>query len=124
LDKQDQLVEEPARISVIDPARDEMVEAWTINGGGGGLTTSPDGRYLFYSTSRSIEIVNSETQMRRSIPLASAPAGIAIRKPDPDKPSLLLYAWLPAENRVFFTGLDGLLPERAGPPSANAKSVP
>jgi DNA-binding beta-propeller fold protein YncE len=110
LDKLGQLVEEPARISVIDPEKDERIEAQTLNGGGSVLTASPDGRYLLYSTNTSIEILNPETQKTRSIPLGCAAAGIAIRKPDPNKPSLLLYAWLPAQNRVFFTGLDGLLP--------------
>jgi DNA-binding beta-propeller fold protein YncE len=110
LGKRGQLVEEPARISVIDPLRNQRIEAQTISGGGSALTASPDGQYLFYSTSTSIEILNPATQKTRSIALGCAATGIAIRKPDPSKPSLFLYAWLPEQNRLFFTGLDGLLP--------------
>jgi DNA-binding beta-propeller fold protein YncE len=110
LDKNNNLVPEPARISVIDPARDESVKTETIDGGGSALTVSPDGRYFFFSTSTSIEILNTKTHGTHSIPLGCAAAGIAVGSPDRNNSSLLLYAWLPEQNRLFFTGLDGLLP--------------
>ncbi|MDO8208401.1 MAG: YncE family protein [Gallionella sp.] len=103
-------IEEPARISAIDPARDESVNAETINDGGSALTVSPDGQYFFFSTSTSIEILNTETQKRSSIGVGSAATGIAVGRPDLSSSSLVLYAWLPEQNRIFFTGLDGLLP--------------
>ena len=110
LDRNGNRIEEPARISAIDPARDESVDAETINDGGSMLTVSPDGRYFFFSTSTSIEILNTETQKRSSIGVGCAATGIAIGRPNRNSSSLVLYAWLPEQNRIFFTGLDGLLP--------------
>jgi sugar lactone lactonase YvrE len=101
---------EPARISVIDPTTDESVPAETIAGGGSALTVSPDGQYFFFSTSTSIEILNTKTRATHSIALNCAAAGIAVGSPDGKASSLVLYAWLPEQNRLFFTGLDGLLP--------------
>jgi DNA-binding beta-propeller fold protein YncE len=103
-------IEQPARISVIDSAKDERVDAETINDSGVALTVSPDGKYFIYSTKTSIEILNTETKKRSSIGLGSWATGITVNRPDRDSASLVLYAWVPDQNRIFFTGLDGLLP--------------
>lgn len=109
-DRDGNRIEEPARISVIDSARDVSVDAETINDRSMALTVSPDGKYLFYSTNISIEILNTETKKRSSIDLGSGATGITVNRPDRNSASLVLYAWLPDQNRIFFTGLDGLLP--------------
>src|SRR5260221_124796 len=110
LDRSGNRLEEPGRISAIDSAKDESVDAETINVSGSALTVSPGGQYLFFSTSKFIEILNTETQKRSSLPVGNAATGIAVGRPDPNGSSLVLYAWVPEQKRVFFTGLDGLLP--------------
>lgn len=110
LDQNGNAIEEPARISAIDAAKDESVDAETINDGGSALTVSPDGQYLFFSTTTSIEILNTETQKRRSLCVGCAATGIAVGRPDRSSSSLVLYALLSEKNHIFFTGLDGLLP--------------
>jgi hypothetical protein len=110
LDSNKNPMREPARISVVDPAKDKSIESETIAGGGSALTVSSDGQYLFFSTSTSIEILNTTTRGTHSLNVGSAAAGIAVGSPNQNSSSLVLYAWLPEQKQLFFTGLDGLLP--------------
>ncbi|MGH8092263.1 MAG: YncE family protein [Chthoniobacterales bacterium] len=110
LDENDNPVRESPRISVIDPATDKSINAETIDGGGSALTVSPDGQYFFFSTSKSIKILNTKTRATHRIFLSCAAAGIAVGAPNRKTSSFVLYAWLPDQDRIFFTGLDGLLP--------------
>jgi DNA-binding beta-propeller fold protein YncE len=109
----------PSRISTIDPARDVSVPSEELAKGGNALTVSSDGKYLFYSTSNTIEVVNVKTYKSLSVPTGYMATGIAIGADRRgDEGNLSLYALLPErkdpvsgeKEPVFFTGLSGLLP--------------
>jgi DNA-binding beta-propeller fold protein YncE len=96
------------QISVIDTAADTAASDENISSGGTALQTSPDGKYLFFSAENAIDIVNTETQALMRLQVGDA-AGIAVAHPHGEN-AMALYAWLPAQKRVFFMGLNGLLP--------------
>ena len=103
------IVDERAQVSVIDDAAVEPVPQRTIPLAATAMTTSPDGRYLFFGQTDGIGIVDAETGTQTRIDLGSRPGAISVGSQDGQ--NLALYAWLPEERRIFFTGLAGLLPQ-------------
>ena len=103
------VVDERAQVSVIDGVTEERIAQKTIPLAATAMTTSPDGRYLFFAHADGIEIVDAETGSQARIDLGSAPSAISVNSQD--GASLTLYAWIPEEHRIFFTGLAGLLPQ-------------
>jgi DNA-binding beta-propeller fold protein YncE len=98
----------PDQISVIDTKTDRITASHPSSANLFAVT--PDGKFLIARDGLRLNFIDTATDtVVKTIQFDTMPAGIAVGR-NKDKTGLLCYVWLPEENRMFFTGLSGILP--------------
>jgi len=107
------VVERPPQLGVIDTRTDQVRTIQPLQGSKPFqirfLTVTPDNRYVIaVGESRLITVDIRTDEVIGEKVFATPPAGIAISK-GVNNATATLYVWLPGENRLFYTGLSGIL---------------
>jgi len=98
----------PDQISVIDTKTDRITASHPLSANLFAVT--PDGKYLIARDGLRLNFIDTASDtVVKTIQFDTAPAGIAVGR-NKDKTGLICYVWLPEENRIFMTGLSGILP--------------
>jgi len=98
----------PDQLSVIDTKTHQVTMSRPMNVHL--FASTPDGKYVLAVDGTRLNFIDTKTDtVVKTIQFDTTPSGIAVGRSD-NKTSLLCYVWLPEENRLFFTGLSGVLP--------------
>jgi len=98
----------PDQISVIDTKSHQVTASSPMNVLL--LAATPDGKYILAVDGRRLNFIDTSAEIVvKTIQFDTTPGGIAVGRSQ-NNTSLLCYVWLPEENRLFFTGLSGVLP--------------
>jgi DNA-binding beta-propeller fold protein YncE len=98
----------PDQISVVDTKSRQVTVSLPMNGLLFAMT--PDGKYILAVDGPRLNFIDTKSDtVVKTIQFETTPGGVAVGRSD-KKGSLLFYVWLPEENRLFFSGLSGVLP--------------
>ncbi|HYX31152.1 MAG TPA: caspase family protein [Pyrinomonadaceae bacterium] len=98
----------PDQVSIIDTKTNKLEASYPMNAYL--FATTPDGKYLIAGDGPRLNFMETKTErVVKTIQFDTIPAGVAVGR-NKDKTGFVCYVWLPEENRLFFTGLSGILP--------------